>query len=212
MKKKIFAVVLMLLLVFGNCMSVSAAGVPDTQEPVEGVTTVTLTNLETGESYEVDMQDAKVVTTVCEDGSVFEQVVVEVDIPGETQSEIAPRASVTDGGSTTRITLNINYTKSGNLYRITGVTGQFERLDTAFTISNRHVRYANYHDNQSSGGIKDYKPTGNTFSYPGFSNWVDSTSIQYIVGGYAECDITRSSSTWNLCCRHIIIERDLNAL
>lgn len=212
MKRKIFAVVMLLILVFGNCMSVSAAVVPKTPDLAEGVTTVTLTNLETGESYEVDMENAEVVTTVCKDGSVTERVVVDVDIPEETQNGIAPCASVTDGGATTRITLNINYSQSGKLYRITSVTGNFERLDTAFTISNRHIRYANYQDNQSSGHIKDYRITGNSFSYPGFSNWVDSTAIQYIVGGYAECDITRSSSSWNLRCRHIIIERDMNAL
>lgn len=211
MKKSIYSIILSITLLLGSCMNVFASSEEDKVQNETPTTIITLTNLETGEVYSIEQENIDIVTTLNEDGSVCEQLVADVAVPVEQEDGIAPYASVTDGGVTTRINFTINYIQSGNLYRITGVTGSFERLDTAFTISNRFVRYANYHDNES-GYIKDYTPTGNSFSYPGFSNWVDTTRIQYIVGGYAKCNISRGGSSWELCCRHIIVERDYNVL
>ena len=106
----------------------------------------------------------------------------------------ALKTSVTDAGCTTRVTLNLDYTNSGNLYKITKISGSFTRLDYGFTISNKMVRVANL-DNGESGSdvIKTFYPSGSTFKYSGFESFVNYNKPPMIVGGYAKCDVKRTS-------------------
>jgi hypothetical protein len=41
------------------------------------------------------------------------------------------------------------------------------------------------------------------------SAWVNSVGGPSYVGGYAECDISRSSSSWHLQCRDYVVENGL---
>lgn len=170
--------------------------------------TFLVTNNETGETYEVPVIEKE--TMIKEtDNQIIVTKVAEIFIPEKDETGIQPANVVTDGGVTTRITFNMAYTKSGDLYRLDGVSGKYELLDSNFTISNRKVMYISQEDYSSNSTWTKY-PTSNTFSYPGSSRWIDSkNSIQYWIGGYAECTISRGSSSWNLRCPETVIQRDV---
>lgn len=162
-----------------------------------------LTNLDTGEMVELSQDDLNIQISTEKDanGNIKKSITADVAVPSTSSNDansnlISPYAVVTDGGVTTRLTFNLNYTQSGSLYKITSANGKFELLDSAFTISGRMVRLANYQYNETQY-IRTYYP-GNTFSYPGYSNWVNINYGPAVVAGYAKCNITRSSSTWEL--------------
>lgn len=129
-----------------------------------------------------------------------------ISIPNEKGN--MTRNTITDGGVTTRVTFNINYSKSGNLYKITGYSGKFEQLDKSFTISNRKVMVANF-QNYEIHNIHNRTP-GNNFSYSGFSNWVDITYPNSLVAGYARCDVSRQGTSWELRLNYRIASNEVD--
>ncbi len=188
-KKKGLLVILLAALVVGNTMTVSAAAPSQTERVMY------LTNNQTGETCEVL---AKETTTVKQTGNRYTVTkVAELYIP-EDSSAIVPYTSITDAGATTRIHLNVDYTQSGKRYRLNGVSGRFEQLDTAFTISGRHVMYT-CQSNIVDGHVWNKYPTSNSFSYSRCDHWVDTgANIEWWIGAYAECTISRGGSSWTL--------------
>lgn len=206
---KNWATVLGLVLVMvwmNSAMKVNAANSMGMESVKEDVCLVI--NNETGETYEAPVIEKETMVNEAGDQLIITKV-AEIFIPEDGESGIQPAGVVTDGGVTTRITFNMAYTKSGDLYRLDGVSGKYELLDSNFTISNRKVMYTSQ-ENYSSNSVWTKYPTSNTFSYPGSSRWIDSkNSIQYWIGGYAECTISRGSSSWNLRCPETVIQRDM---
>lgn len=171
-------------------------------------TVVTAENLKTGEVIVVDKKNIDC-NTIENDNSISEEVMADVALP-DSNNTINPLSSVIDSGKCCRVKFNVEYTKSGNKYRLDKVSGSYTKLDPAVAITKRHVRYASIQDYKSNKYIKDYKPSKNKFSYAGFKNYVDTkNSVHYIVGGFAECKVTRGKTTWNLRCSHIVVSRDI---
>lgn len=189
MLKKSLVILLLVTLILGNTITVEAANISCTEKVMY------LTNDQTGKSHEVLVKETISEKQIGNHHSITK--ISEVYIPEEF-SGIVPYTSITDGGLTTRIYLNVDYTQSGKKYRLNGVSGRFEQLDTAFTISGRHVMYT-CQSNFFNGGTWDKYPSSNTFSYSGCDHWMEiGADIAWWIGAYAECTISRGNSSWTL--------------
>jgi hypothetical protein len=194
-------------------LSVSVNAAPNYEDLYTGETAVDseaiiVTNLTTGVSYR--LTDYSVETMTLESGDISKTVTAEINLESPET-----RSVVTDAGVTVRITCITTATKSGDKYRMTNFDAKYELLDSAFTISNRYVMTANYGATEVqldtvNDYIWEYYPSTNNFS-KSYSNlpWVNSVGGPSYVGGYAECDISRSSSSWHLQCRDYVVENGL---
>ncbi|HCI17329.1 MAG TPA: hypothetical protein DFH32_01775 [Lachnospiraceae bacterium] len=194
MKKKIHILILATLaMLIGGRVQVGARETNNILETPQY--TLSVTNKETNEVINIaqDCIETREEHMLLGDTQMI--LSANISIPNEKGN--MTRNTITDGGVTTRVTFNINYSKSGNLYKITGYSGKFEQLDKSFTISNRKVLVANFQNNETKKYIREHIP-GNTFSYSGFSNWVDITYPNSLVAGYAKCDVSRQASSWEL--------------
>ena len=173
-------------------------------EAQDDIATAYLIDRNNGAVIEVPVEEIS--RSVEQDGNEFTVTsIVEFVLPVEEEFGIQPYKEVTDGGVTTRIRFDMNYTQSGYLYKLNSVSGAYEQIDNAFTISNRLVKFTTQQNFTSD--IKTYNVQSNTFSYPGQGIWVDTkNSAQYQIAGYAKCTISRGSSSWELYCRDTVIE------
>lgn len=167
---------------------------------------ITITNLNTGETEAVSDVDIK--TEYGENGEITKTIEAEIQL--DTPKT---RSSVTDAGKCVRITFVVNAENSGSLYRMTGFNAKYELLDPAFTISSRYIQVTNkdfYGEMNPDAYIYKYYPTGNSYSKT-FSNlnWVDSNLSPCMVGGYAQCNISRGGSSWLLRCTDWVVYKDL---
>lgn len=192
-KKKVVSIILAMILTMGNTATVSAA--PSTYaDHVEKA--VYLMDSQTGEVCEALVKEDIMVEQVGNQYTLSKTT--EFYLPNEDSSEISPQASVTDGGVTTRINFQVKYIQSGTHYRLTGVSGSYEQLDSSFTISNRHVKYI-CQTSYKLGTMEEKDISSNTFSFPGCSHWIETEyGGQWWLGGYAMCKISRGSSSWEL--------------
>lgn len=196
--KRIIVLVLCTILVFVNPMNVSAADIKESTMEIH------LTDNQTGKTYEIPVSEEKSVTK--QNGNTYIVTkVAEFQLP-ISNSTISPCTEVEDAGKTVRIKFNVKYTNSGNRYQLNGVTGWYKILDPAFSISNRLVMYTNQY-NFSQGHVWEKHPSSNSFSYSATNDWIDTTEhIEYWIGGYAQCTISRGGYSWDLRATEDIIK------
>ena len=204
--KKLFSLFLAVIMIVA-ILPVSAFAV-ETNMPTDTCKPIVITNLSTGEVY--DAETYRVETSGVGTNDISKTVVADISLDSKDT-----RSSVTDAGVTVRITCTTSASKSGNTYRMTKFTAKYELLDAAFTISNRKVKTANYgapqlQQNVVSNYIWNYTPTSNSFT-KSYSNlpWVNSVGAPGFVGGFAECKISRGSSSWSLQGRDFVVENGL---
>lgn len=200
--KLVSSMLVIAILISALSVPAIAAEIPSANEEIKVV------NLETGDILDVDGYSVE----IKEQGNNSVIKTVTADISLKTPKT---RSSVTDTGVTVRITCTTSATQSGNNWRITRFDARYELLDPAFSISNRHIKVANYgteqvQQNTVNNYIYDYYPTANTFS-KSYSNmpWIGSIGAPAYIGGYAECQISRGGSSWSLQCRDFVIENSL---
>ena len=198
--KKIISFILSALLCLNITIPTFAKESSENNSKIE---CISITNLEAGESFVLDSNMIKSNTTISDTGDIEKEIVAEISIP-----QAAARNSVTDAGVTVKITLNLDYITSGTQYKLKTVSGSFEVLDNAFSISNRHVKIGNF-DNSCLDNIYDKYP-GSTFSYTFNDRWVDSSYWPTIVGAYAECTMSRSTSSWSVRCTNIPVQNGMD--
>ncbi len=176
------------------------------EEPETEVVTARLVNRASGQIIEVPVEYTS--QTVEQEGNqVTVSSTAEFVLPIDEESGIQPRTSVTDGGVTTRITLNLSYTHTGTRYRLDQVSGKYEQLDKAFTISNRKVAFISQEDYNGEPTI--YNVSSNTFSYPGQKVWIETNGRwSYWIHGTAKCTISRGGSSWDLLCQETVIAQN----
>ena len=201
--KKTLSIFLAITTILSSSLSAFAATKSLENQAGVGFVTVTITDLNTGETLTLSEEDLQIDQTMTENdnGIKTETVIANISLPS---SDISPQSSVTDGGCTTRIELNIDYEQSGTLYRMKTASGSFTVLDNAFTHSNRMVKLANYDWAQTSY-IETYYPSSSSFSYSPFTNWIDSNYPPAVLAGYAKCTVSRGGSSWEVKCEHTII-------
>lgn len=156
-----------------------------------------------GENWEIKDQNVSITE---KNGEIIKTITTEIKL-----NDNKARSSITDSGATVRITFVVSAQNSGKNYRMTGFKATYTVLDKAFSISSRHIKVCNYGGSDalnSSKYIYDYKPTTNTYN-KSFSNlkWVNSNKPG-LVGGYAECNISRGGSSWNLKCYDWVVYND----
>jgi len=111
----------------------------------------------------------------------------------------------TAGGVRAYSTVNYDRSIDGNLYlyKLTSVSGGWERHDSSYVLSDRKVNYGatgttkeGGFANQSSGFLY---PTSDTYSYTAPSNWVPVWQSYMIFGTNSWVTIKRgTSSEWEL--------------
>ncbi len=180
---------LAIVLIFGSSMTVSASQESNTEE------TMYLIDSKTGEICEGLVKEETVISQIDNEYTVSKTV--DIYIPNET-SEISPCVIVTDGSVTARIELSVKYTQMGKKYKLTGVNGKFQLLDSTFTLSNRLVKFTCQSD-VGKGHIWTVNPTSNSFSYSGCDHWIDTgNDMEWWLGAYASCTVSRGASSWEL--------------
>lgn len=201
--KKFSCLCLAVIMIF-SLLPVSALAA-ETDMPTAACEPIIITNLSTGEVCKAEAYSIE--TSSFDPKNIEKTVVADINLNSHDA-----RSSVTDAGVTVRITCTTSATKSGDTYRMTKFTAKYELLDAAFTISNRKVKTANYgakelQHNVVDNYIWDYTPVSNFFTQS-YSNlpWVNSVGAPGFVGGFAECTISRASSSWSLQCRDMVVE------
>lgn len=195
MKKRILSILAVIIV----CISCFA---PTNVFATEQEDNIVISN-KSGENWEIKEQNVSIIE---ENGEITKTITTEIKL-----NDNKARSSITDAGATVRITFVVSAQNSGKDYRMTGFKATYTVLDKAFSISSRHIRVYNFGGSDILNSKKytyNYNPTKNTYN-KSFSNlkWVNS-SEPGLVGGYAECNISRGGSSWNLQCFDWIVYND----
>ena len=186
-----------MVLIFGSTITVSASPQISTKE------TLYLIDSQTGEICKGLVKEEIVTNQLNNEYTVSKTV--DIYIPNDT-SNISPAVEVTDGSVTARIQFSVGYTQMGKKYKLTGVTGKYQLLDSTFTLSDRLVKFT-CQSNFGEGHVWTKTPTSNSFSYSGYDHWIDTgNDIAWWLGGYALCTISRGPNSWELRATEDIIK------
>lgn len=196
-KKRFLSLVMVMVMVFSSTITVSAAPQTHTENAIYYI------NNQTGEKCEAIVKEEVVIKQTNNEYVISKTA--DIYIPDDP-SGIATCSTITDNGHAASISIDIQYTKNGKKYRLTGVKGYFKLLDSSFALTERLVAYTCQSDEIKGDTWKKYPGLGN-FSYSGCDHWMDTGSeISYWLGGYAVATLSRGGQSWELIAKEDVIK------